>query len=343
MAVFRVGIIGCGGRGKSHARGYAASKDAKIVACADPDRENAAALAKENKIPKSRIYADYKKMLEKEKLDIVSICTWTGLHTQMVIDGAEVGVKAIHAEKPMAPTWGESRKLYKACVDNNVMITFCHQRRFGAVFVKAKELANDGTIGELHRVEGYCSNLFDWGTHWFDMFFFYNDDKPAEWVMGQVNWEEERSVFGVPVETHGLSYVKWKNGIYGLLVTGRDAGGRCSNRLIGAKGVIEVQVPKGPPLRVMHEGASGWEVPDLKGIVPAGGDTTLSVLDLIDCLKTGREPVLSGRKALQATELIFATYESSRRRARIYLPLEIEDSPLISMLETGMIGTRRKE
>lgn len=104
MAVFRVGIIGCGGRGKSHARGYAASKDAKIVACADPDRKNAAALAKENKIPKSRIYADYKKMLEKEKLDIVSICTWTGLHTQMVIDGAEAGVKAIHAEKPMAPT-----------------------------------------------------------------------------------------------------------------------------------------------------------------------------------------------------------------------------------------------
>ncbi len=48
--------------------------------------------------------------------------------------------------------------------------------------------------------------------------------------------------------------------------------------------------------------------------------------------------MLSGRKALQATELIFATYESSRRRARIYLPLEIEDSPLISMLEKGMVG-----
>lgn len=343
MAVFKVGIIGCGGRGKSHARGYAASKDAKIVACADPKSENAEALAKEQKIPKSRTYSDYRKMLAEEKLDIVSICTWIGLHTQMVIDSAKSGVKAIHAEKPMAPTWGESRKLYQACVDNNVMITFCHQRRFGAPFIKAKELANDGTIGELHRVEGYCSNLFDWGTHWFDMFFFYNNDKPAEWVMGQINWEEERSVFGVPVETHGLSYIKWKNGVCGLLVTGRDAGGRCSNRLIGTKGTIEVRVPDGPPLRVMHEDASGWKVPNLKGVAPPGGDTTLSVLDLIDCLKTGREPVLSGRKALQATELIFATYESSRRRAGIYLPLEIEDSPLLSMLEAGMIGPKRKK
>jgi hypothetical protein len=91
----------------------------------------------------------------------------------------------------------------------------------------------------------------------------------------------------------------------------------------------------------MHEDASGWKIPDLKDVVPSGGDTTLSVLDLIDCLKTGREPVLSGRKALQTTELIFATYESSRRRSRIYLPFEIENSPLISMLDAGMIGPKR--
>ncbi len=338
MSILKVGIIGCGGRGRSHAAGYAASKDVKMVACADPKSENAEALANTHSIPKAGVYADYKKMLAEVKPDIVSICTWTGLHAEMVIDSVESGVKAIHAEKPMAPTWGEARKLYQACVDNDVMITFCHQRRFGANFVKAKELANDGSIGELYRVEGYCSNLFDWGTHWFDMFFFYNNDQPVEWVMGQLNWEKEHSVFGVPVETHGLSYVKWENGLRGLLVTGSDAGGRCSNRLIGTKGMIELQIPKGPSIRVKTDEAADWEVPDLTGVVPPGGDTTLSVLNLIDCLKTGREPVLSGRKALQATELIFATYESSRKRARIYLPLEIEDSPLISMLKTGAIG-----
>jgi len=342
MPVFKVGMIGCGGRGKGHARGYAASKDAKMVACADPMSENAEAFAAEYGIPKSGVYSDYKKMLKEVKPDIVSVCTWTGLHTDMIIDSAESGVKAIHAEKPMAPTWGESRRLYQACVDNDVMITFCHQRRFGANFAKAKELANDGTIGELHRVEGYCGNLFDWGTHWFDMFFFYNNDKPAEWVMGQIDCSKVGSAFGVPLEAHGLSYVKWQNGVYGLLVTG-GGGGRCSNRLIGTDGIIELNVPDGPSLRVMSKGSSDWEVPDLEGVVPPGGDTTLATLDLIDCLKTGREPVLSGRKAIQATELIFATYESSRRRARIYLPLEIEDSPLIAMLEEGVVGPAKKE
>jgi predicted dehydrogenase len=339
MSLFKVGMIGCGGRGNGHAAGYAASSDAKIVACADPKRENAESLAKKYNVPK--IYEDYKKMLAEEDLDIVSVCVWTPLHKEIVIDAANSGVKGIHCEKPMAPTWGDAKALYQACVDNDVMITFCHQRRFGAPFVKAKQLANDGTIGQLHRMEGYCSNLIDWGTHWFDMMFFYNNDEPAEWVMGQIHCEKEGSVFGVPVENHGLSYIKWKNGVYGLLVTGGDTGGRCYNRLIGADGIIELGAPNAPSPRVMRKGACDWEAPSLASVVPSGDDTTLSVLDLIDCLKTGREPELSGRKALQATELIFATYESSRKRERIYLPLEIEDSPLISMIEAGMIGSKK--
>ena len=65
----------------------------------------------------------------------------------------------------------------------------------------------------------------------------------------------------------------------------------------------------------------------------------LGVLDLVDALKTGREPELAARRALRATELIFATYESSRRRGRIDLPLTIEDSPFLSMVEAGTLAT----
>jgi len=152
MPVFKVGIIGCGRRGKAHARGYAASEDAEIVACADPNRENAEALAKEQKVPESKVYADYERMLAVEEPDVVSICTWPGLHAQMVIDSAEAGVKAVFCEKPMAPTWGESKRLYQACVDSGVVVAFCHQRRFEASYLKAKSLVNNGAIGELHRL-----------------------------------------------------------------------------------------------------------------------------------------------------------------------------------------------
>ena len=334
MAEFKAGVIGCGGRGKSHARGYTTSEDVEIVACADPFDESRNAFIGEFDVRKG--YDDYREMLEKEDLDFVSVCTWTGMHEEMVIAAANSGIKAIHSEKPMAPTWGAAKRLYQACVDNDVVITFCHQRRFEGKFVKAKELAKDGTIGDLYRVEGACPNLFDWGTHWFDMFFFYNDDEPAEWVMGQIDASGGREVFGVPVERSGLSWIRYKNGLEGLLATGSARVQGCQNRLVGTEGAIEIGGRDQSPLRVFRDG--GWDELDLSDTVSGRGATTAAVLDLVDAVKTGREPELSGRKALQATELIFATYESSRRRAKVMLPLEEEDSALLAMLDEGIMN-----
>ena len=89
---------------------------------------------------------------------------------------------------------------------------------------------------------------------------------------------------------------------------------------------------------MLRAGSNEWETPDLSDITPKGDDTVLSVLDLVDSVKTGREPELSGRKALQGAELIFATYESSRRRAKINLPLTVDDSALLTMVANGDIG-----
>ena len=330
---FKAGIIGCGGRGRSHARGYQTSPDVEIVACSDPVENARNGFAEQFEVPNT--YENYEEMLEKESLDFVSVCTWIALHRDMVIAAANSGIKAIHSEKPMAPTWGDAKALYQACVDNDVVITFCHQRRFGAQFIKAKQLANEGAIGELRRLEGSCSNLLDWGTHWFDMFLFYNNDEPVDWVIGQIDVAEERLVFGTQVETSGISWFRWKNGVEGLLTTGGVSLNGFANRLIGTEGIIDVG--GGAPVRLLRAGSDGWETPDLSDI-PKGDDTVLSVLDLVDSIKTGREPELSGRKAIQGAELIFATYESSRRRAKITLPLTVDDSALLTMVANGEIG-----
>ena len=126
MALYKAGIIGCGGRGKAHAEGYIASPDVEIVACADPDQEGRTGFMEAFSV--ERGYADYRQMLEQEELDFVSVCTWIGLHKEMILEAAQSGIKAIHSEKPMAPTWGDSKALYQACVEQQVLITFCHQR-----------------------------------------------------------------------------------------------------------------------------------------------------------------------------------------------------------------------
>lgn len=350
MEPLRVGIIGCGrtresgqatGAGISHrhAEGYKACPDVKIVALADIVYENAKAFQEMH--GGERIYTDYREMLAKENLDIVSICTWPHLHAPMVIDACKAGVRAVHCEKPMAPTYGEALAMVRAAEEHGVQLTFNHQRRFGSPFRKAKELLKSGAIGDLIRLEASTSNMFDWGTHWFDMLFFYNDDTPAEWVIGQVDPRNGREIFGVYVEGQGLSYFRYKNGVHGIMVTGQETGWGAENRLVGTEGVIEVGVSPEIPLRVWGKGQTDWQVIPVEDGIHSQIHFVRAIQDVVAALKEGREPELSARKALQATELIFATYESSRRRGRVDLPLDIEDSPLKTMLETETTGVYR--
>lgn len=332
----KAAIIGCGGRGRSHAEGYTVDPRTTIVACADPSPEARDAFAESYEV--SAKYDDYHEMLNAESPDIVSVCTWPHFHREMVEAAAASGARAIHAEKPMAPTWGDARAMHAACDSHGILLTFCHQRRFGDTFQSARQLVRDGAIGELQRIEASCPNMFDWGTHWFDMMFFFNEETPAEWVIGQISVDKKHEVFGVALDTSGVSWIHFANDVEGLLVTGETGFGNLQNRLIGSQGVVEV-TPGGKAehrVRLVRDGK--WTDPELTLGVPVSKHTIASVSNLVDCMESGAEPELSSHKALRATELIFATYESCRRRGRVVLPLDVDDSALLTMLADGSIG-----
>ncbi len=332
----RVAVIGCGGRGRAHAEGWQRDERSELVACADPVKESRDNFCE--KFGQMNAYADYSQMLSAESPDVVSVCTWTGMHREMIEAAAAAGVKGIHSEKPMAPTWGDARAIHETCEQADVDLTFCHQRRFGETFATARALIRDGAIGELRRIESTCPNLFDWGTHWFDMSFFYNEETPVDWVMGQIEVAAERKAFDVALDTSGLSWFRFTNGVEGLMATGDAAYDGPHNRLIGSEGVIEIQAGNTEAPLQLRRGDT-WETPPYTHGVPVREHTIASCRDLLDCLESGAEPELSSRKALQATELIFATYESARRRGRVQLPLETDDSALLTMLADGSIGT----
>ena len=206
MSRLRAAMIGAGrqrrqqgatgfGMAHYHAAGFESAEDCDLIAVADIKRENAEAFAQEH--PGATPYEDHREMLEKEKPDIVSICVWDPLHCQMVLDCVEAGCKAIHCEKPMAPTFGESRRMVEAVEEAGVQLTFNHQLRFNKTIREAKRLLDAGEIGKLDRIDGSCGNLFDAGTHVFDLMFYFNGETPAEWVIGQIDCRSERSVFGV--------------------------------------------------------------------------------------------------------------------------------------------------
>ena len=66
--------------------------------------------------------------------------------------------------------------------------------------------------------------------------------------------------------------------------------------------------------------------------------TERAIEDVVSSLETGETSELAAEYALDADELIFAAWESVRRRGRVELPLDIQDNPLESMVESGVLA-----
>ncbi|WP_435064319.1 Gfo/Idh/MocA family protein [Halobaculum sp. EA56] len=353
-----------------HAPGYRRLDGVELVACADIVPENAAAFADNFDIPDRHVYEDYETMLTDADPDVVSVCVPPAVHADIVIGCAESGVpEAIHCEKPMATTWGDCRRMVEACEDADVQLSINHQRRFGKPFTRAKRLLEDGTVGDLERVEFGQDNLFDAGVHQFDLAGYFADGAAVEWVLAGIDYREENRWFGTHNENQGLAQWRYGNGVGGLASTGEGAGMGadfvgCYMRLVGTDGAIEIGVEDGPSLRYRADG-SDWTAVDVgetvhgptTGVVRAGVGKVLervpgvdarrvrptsfverAIEEVVDALREGREPRISGRRSLAAAELPFAAWESVRRRGRVDLPLDVDDNPLEAMVEAGKLG-----
>src|SRR5688572_9610514 len=134
---YRVAVIGAGrprseegstgfGMAHAHVHGYLETGRCELAAVADIARENADAFVATYG-GSAKVYTDYNQMLEAERPDIVSVCTWPKLHAPMVLEAASADVRAIHCEKPMAPTWGEAKAMHRAAEQKGVQLTFNHQ------------------------------------------------------------------------------------------------------------------------------------------------------------------------------------------------------------------------
>ena len=343
---YRVGFIGTGrpegtegatgfGLAHRHADGYAKTGRCSLVACADLKQDLAEAFAEKFGIASA--YTDYHEMLEAEALDIVSISTWPHQHAKMVIDTAKAGVRAIHCEKPMAPTWGEAKEMALVCEQNGVQLTFDHQRRLLEPFQTAKKLLDEGAIGTLQQIWGNCGDLYDWGTHWLNMFFYYQGESPASWVLAQIDSRKDHVIFGVAMESQGLCEFQFADGVRAFLTTGQHSHEDAAHRLIGTEGILEVRWDA-PYLRLLNASTGGWQEIEQPDDLHNWDAISRGIADLVGTIGTGREPLLSAKYALQSTEIIFAAYESSRRRGRVDLPLIVDDNAFLTMLADGLIG-----
>jgi predicted dehydrogenase len=106
-------VVGCGGAGVNHARGYAVADGATLAAVCDIDEERAASLADDHSVP---WYDDLEVLLSAVDPDIVSVATPEHLHRKPTTTALAVGTDVL-CEKIMAPTLADGRAMVDAAAD----------------------------------------------------------------------------------------------------------------------------------------------------------------------------------------------------------------------------------
>lgn len=306
----------------------------------------------------ARVYESYEELLDTERPDLISICTPPASHLAIVKYAIGAGVKAIHCEKPIALSYGDAIEMRDLAAAAGVQLTFNLQRRFEPVHKFAVESIRSGLIGDIVSVEGYCPNLPDWGTHIFDLIMFYLGDVAPAWVIGQIDVSINRYVYNAFAETSSITQVKWESGINAVVITGREPQTPVLNLanntgliVQGTKGRIE---SRGSRCLVQRFGdddilfetpfstdMSTWDRQVDPAIVAC---TAEAIQNMVECLESGETPVLTAAHGILGAELIFATYESSRSRRRVELPLDVMDNALLSGLDDGFwspVGEQR--
>jgi len=341
--------------GYRHAESFTNQEQCEVVACADIVPENAEAFARTFELPEGNAFEDYEEMLAAVEPDIVTVAVPPNVHEDIVVDCARSGVvDAIHCEKPMAHTWGSAQRMTQACWRRDVQLTFNRQRRFGKPFREARRLIDEGAIGDLQRVETTWSDLYDTGAHTIDLTGMFAGEAEPEWVIAQIDYRDEDVRFGMHQENQAWALWEYETGVQGVISGGKGDGFADAAHVIrGSDGEIRIDSETGNMLEVRRAGSGEWEAIDVEGedLHGANADERMYGSEYIDraadevvaALEENRESELGAKNGLKTAEVIFAAYESARRRGRVDLPLEAEDNAFAALVEAGELGYRPDE
>lgn len=195
--MLKVAIIGAGAISSAHMEAYLQFPDrCQIVALCDIYPEKAEKKAKEYKLD-ATIYDDHTKMLEREDIDLVSVCTPPYTHSEITINFLDSG-KNVLVEKPMASSLEECDAMNAAAERNNKMLSVISQNRFRTPMMKLKSVLDTKLMGPIVHTQ---VDSFWWRGHsYYDL-----------WWRG--TWEKEGGGCTLNHAVHHIDIFKWMNGM----------------------------------------------------------------------------------------------------------------------------------
>ncbi len=253
----RLGLLGCGARGRDHLKGALRSEAFELVAAADLDATRLGETCDAFGI-KAR-YADYHAMLAKENLDVLHICTMPTFRLPPVEAAAKAGVRAIVVEKPMAFDYSEARRMVESCSAAGALLVVNHQMRGMVEWIRLKDAVTTGKLGKVLSLRSSCwSNLLGQGTHMLDIAWDMLGEPAAKWVLATAQQEVSEGPLH-PGPRNSLALIEYANGVRGTFAIGSDSPPIPNSETHWFWCNVEIRGTEGRAESILNEGYKRWD------------------------------------------------------------------------------------
>lgn len=340
--VIHFGIAGLGNIASTHARAILYHDSASVGAACSRGVQNRQKFQEEFDLP---VYATMEELLRHQPLHAVTICTPTGTHLEVGVQAAEAG-KHVIVEKPIEVTIRKARRLIDCCRENGVQLAVIYQNRFSKGAIRIKEALDKGLIGEpimaraavkWFRSDDYYQSS-DWrGTlnldgggavinqsiHTLDlMTWFLGEAEAVSAYKGTCTHKE------IEAEDNAVAIIRFQSGVMAVF--------EASTSIVPAQPRrIEINGTEGTLLLIDDESFlltdSGSEPHEHESHgeagTGAGASDPMSGLgfqhhasqyaQIIDAIRSGGEPAVSGEESLHSLAIVESIYRSSEWKREV--------------------------
>ncbi|MBB6324605.1 putative dehydrogenase [Algoriphagus iocasae] len=343
MKTYGIGIIGTGSIAIKHAQAIAELDQANLVGLYNPNPKSAETAQTKFKEP---VFTDFDEFLKIPELDVVCICTPSGMHLEPSLASAKAG-KHILVEKPIEINLDRTDQLLESCRENGVQLAVIFQNRFSEDYVQLKKAVDQGVFGKLLMGNAYVNwfrddayygtskwkgtlkgdgggALINQGIHTIDLLLDLMGDVSA--VFGQV----QTALYPIEGEDLGTAIVNFKSGALGNITSATSLypGYPEKIEVFGTKGSAILEAGKLVAWNIKGDdsnmissapgSASGSSDPNA-----IGHQLHLAQWQLfLKSIEEGALPVVDGETARKSVELIRGIYLSSKRNEKIEFPFE---------------------
>lgn len=341
-------LIGCGRIARNHIIA-AMNNEMNIVAVCDVDEVKMDYLLDQTKVERKDIkkYVDYKEMILKEKIDVISIATESGKHASIALDCIDNNINLI-IEKPIAMSINDANSIIKMAKEKGVKVSACHQNRYNLAIQELRKAVEENRFGKIshatinvrwNRNQSYYKQALWRGTWEQDGGALMNQCIHGidllRWMLG----DDVIEVYGatrnqfhdyIEAEDLGVAILKFRNGALGIIEgTTNIYPENLEETLVvfGEKGTVRIGGTSANNIDLWTFDEERSEDKEKNGLkeqtsnVYGNGHTRL-FSDMISSIKEDREPYVDAIAGRNALEIVLAIYKSQKEGVPVKLPLD---------------------